>query len=462
MATRTHVSAALVLLISFFTTGCIFGGGGKKQRAPQAGGATPAPYVDADGTLQTPGVDVSQARADARVRDLVPRESQVQWPDPGEFRLHGETPAPQKGLARETAQPQPEAAPDQIVPDRIAPDAIARDAATTIDSPPARERVEIRDATLPVPASASAVANGGLEVSEPPPEAQTASASLPKIHPLATVVDASASPGAGELAGRIGRRMSENRGDLSAHLDHQLLRFLSDESVPDLGVLSTLPPDDRELLTTLIDGLVNFRNGVRADGNMLLSRKVRPLLDMAGRLRSQADLSIRTIALCRSVRGFGVYEPIEARFVAGTAKEAIIYCQVENVSSRFNEQQVWESQLAQEAVLYTESGQRVWSNQRQTTPDLSRNRRQDFCALQRVMFPPTLTIGRYILKVTVIDEQVNRVAEATMPIEFIAGGVGAPPSQAPVAVPAGPNLAERSTAEARTAGERQPAPVQGK
>ena len=52
-----------------------------------------------------------------------------------------------------------------------------------------------------------------------------------------------------------------------------------------------------KLIAAVIDGLINFRNGLRQDNNMLLSRKVRPLLEMADRLRSQADLKIPVIAL---------------------------------------------------------------------------------------------------------------------------------------------------------------------
>jgi hypothetical protein len=88
---------------------------------------------------------------------------------------------------------------------------------------------------------------------------------------------------------------------------------------------------------------------------MLVSRKVKPLLDMADRLRSQAELTIPTMVLCRRVDGFGNYEPMATTFKAGLDHETIIYCEVENFSSNRNGD-AWETKLSMEAVLYTETG----------------------------------------------------------------------------------------------------------
>jgi hypothetical protein len=202
--------------------------------------------------------------------------------------------------------------------------------------------------------------------------------------------------------------------------------------------------------------LSNFRSGVRTDQNMLLSKKVRPLLEFAARLNSQADLTIPTISLCRKVSGFGTYEPIDARFVAGARNEAIVYCEVGNVASQQNEQGIWESRLSQEAVLYTDDGQRVWTNPPQAIVDKSRNRRHDFCVAQKLTLPPNLSINRYILKVTVKDEQARRMAEASMPIQVVAVLDPQQPSTPPVSnVPPPKVIDPTDTAAARQAGDRQ-------
>ena len=68
-----------------------------------------------------------------------------------------------------------------------------------------------------------------------------------------------------------------------------------DQPVPDLATLSSLPSEDSEMLAAVLDGLSNFRNNLRADANMLMSKKVAPLLDAAERLRSRAGLTIGTV-----------------------------------------------------------------------------------------------------------------------------------------------------------------------
>ena len=46
-------------------------------------------------------------------------------------------------------------------------------------------------------------------------------------------------------------------------LDDQVLRLIRDQHVPELASLASLPPDDRDMLATLLDGLNSFRNGRR-------------------------------------------------------------------------------------------------------------------------------------------------------------------------------------------------------
>ena len=112
-------------------------------------------------------------------------------------------------------------------------------------------------------------------------------------------------------ARRLSQRVKDYPQDLAAQFDYQAFLLAQGETVPQLPTLAGLSGEDRELLAALMDGLSNFRNAVRADGNLLLSRKVHPILDLSDRLRAQAELTIPTLALCRKVDTFGVYEPIQ-------------------------------------------------------------------------------------------------------------------------------------------------------
>jgi hypothetical protein len=52
--------------------------------------------------------------------------------------------------------------------------------------------------------------------------------------------------------------------------------------------------------------------------------------------------------------------------------------------------------------------------------DFSHRRRHDFFVAKPIILPRSLTIGRYLLKVTVEDQQARRIAENTVPIEIVA------------------------------------------
>jgi hypothetical protein len=290
-------------------------------------------------------------------------------------------------------------------------------------------------------ASEPAQANtGGATVAKVMPVIQTSpadgNASAPAAPTNAETSIAMASSGAGPvqvraaapapvtsdaLAEKLSRRVKDYPRDVSAHLEYQLLQFLLDEPTPQLAVLSTLPSEDRELVTAVLDGLTNLRNALRADNNMLLSRKIKPILDLSERLRGQADLTIPTISLCTRVNGYGSYDPIEpARFSAGTEHPAIVYCEVANFASNLNDKQLWETRLNWDMTLYTEQGMSVWSDKTESINDAARNRRHDFFVRKMITLPGTLTIGRYLLKVSIVDTQSNRVAEATAPIVIAA------------------------------------------
>jgi hypothetical protein len=229
------------------------------------------------------------------------------------------------------------------------------------------------------------------------------------------------SPNGGDVEAGVAKNLKDNGRELWAQLDYQLLQFLKDKPTPQLDVMAKLSNEDRELIASVMDALTNFRNALRADNNMLMSRKVRPILDLADRVRAQADLVIPTLALCTKVDGFGIYEPIEpARFTAMKPHEIIVYCEVENFASQQNEKKMWETKLSQEVVLYTETGLPVWQDKTESIPDLARNRRHDFFVVKKTKFPPNITLGRYLLKVTIVDQQASRVAEATVPVQFVA------------------------------------------
>lgn len=222
------------------------------------------------------------------------------------------------------------------------------------------------------------------------------------------------------LADKLSRKVKDYPRDVAAQLEYQMFEFLRDESAPQLSTLSALPSEDRELVSAVMDGLANLRNALRADSNMLLSRKIKPMLDMSERLRSQSDLTIPTMALCKSVTNFATFEPIEpARFVSSVDHQVIVYCEVGNFTSNLNDKQLWETRLTWDLTLFTDQGLQVWSDKTETITDAARSRRRDFFVRKIITLPKNLSVGRYLLKASLVDTQSNRVAEATTPIVIV-------------------------------------------
>ena len=295
--------------------------------------------------------------------------------------------------------------------------------------PPAPASDPVR---VPVEAGAG-LANAGSQLIHPPlPPAPApgpvpasdripaSSSNDPAFPSLTGGISATAVADPDPLGTKFGQRMRDYPTDVSAHLDYQMLRFLRDEPVPQLDTISTLPSEDRDLLTAVMDGLSNFRSGLRANRNMLLSEKVKPIIDLADRVRSQAELTIPVLAICNKVQGFGVYDPMPTTLRAGVDNPLIIYCEVGNFSSQQDDKGMWETKLTQDAVLYTDTGYPAWRDKSDIPLDLCRHRRHDFFVVKKVTLPRALNIGRYNLKVSIVDQQVQRIAENSIPIELMA------------------------------------------
>jgi hypothetical protein len=223
-----------------------------------------------------------------------------------------------------------------------------------------------------------------------------------------------------DLARRVTRRLKDGPQDLSAHADYLLYHLLKSDAAGAPMAPAGLTKDDRALLTAFVDGVANVRTAFGADASPLLSDRVRPVVEMADRMRALADMSIPVVELCSKVGGFGVYEPLTRRFKAGADHPVIVYCEVQNFTSRPTLAQFWETKLSLEVTLSTNDGTVIWNDKNNVPVDVSRNRRHDFFLIKHMLLPKTLGLGKYLLKVSVTDENAKRVAEYNSDITMAA------------------------------------------
>ncbi|MEA2736096.1 MAG: hypothetical protein QOE14_2547 [Humisphaera sp.] len=227
--------------------------------------------------------------------------------------------------------------------------------------------------------------------------------------PMLELEPAAAAPRAVEVA-------STNAAEA---FDAQLLALIRNQPPVDPAVAG-VSDEDRALLRGVIDSLTRFRMTLRS-GNTLRQSKVAPLLELSEKIRADIPLSLPTLALCRSVQQFGIYDPIEpSRFTVGKETPVVVYCEVDHFRSTAAPDGRWETKLSYEAVLYSDgqSAVPVISKKPAQIVDRCRNRRRDFFLADRMTIPANLPAGKYVLKVTVIDQLANLVAEKSLAVSI--------------------------------------------
>lgn len=301
------------------------------------------------------------------------------------------------------------------------PVATTPEAPTTL--PSAAQFVEPR----PTPGTSEGSAQVAPSATTPPPPTTPSSPpSQPAV--VANAADAATTnlpsggaphlniPLTSDLDSAVKERIARDPRDVSAALDGQLLAYLKDQRVPNPAALSSLPPEDSEIVSAVVDALVNFRQQVRNDPNLMYSTKVKPLADLAERMRNRADLAVPVMQFCSEIRFFGIYDPVPPVLSSRSETRTFLYYEVANFTSRFGENRMWQTQLSQQLVLYDASGRVVWQDRLQSLADNCRSKRNDFfvkCPLRLPPMPP----GKYVLKLTLTDMNVGRVTEASLPLE---------------------------------------------
>ena len=253
---------------------------------------------------------------------------------------------------------------------------------------------------------------------------------LPQEVPLSADFDTQPKHGATSattndpLGKQLSRRARENPRDVISQFDYQLYALIgggsSPDRSPDMGgaqLASTvqLSSDDGDVMATVVDGVANYRATVRTNPNLSPTQQIRPLQAMVNQLRTQADLAVTTVAVCRRVDGFGRYDPILPAYIP-IGRQVIVYCEVDNFEPRPMPSNQWETRLTQQVSLDGPDGSVAWSDTPRAVTDVCRSKRSDFFAYERLVLPPSVSAGQYTLRVTVTDRNANKVGESSMPV----------------------------------------------
>ncbi len=309
--------------------------------------------------------------------------------------------------------------------------------------PPAQAPTTPAARPQPVRPRGDGAASTGLGALAAESGAETGKDAVPEAAPTEPVVASQQQqPAAGppaspvtDLAARMASLLRPAPGKSKAALSDSAALLPIEAMQP--GVLATLDDAANPLAASLAQAdLATLR---QARTRLMADSTTPP--DLLTALRGSAapvvpaprQFSITRSALCTRVTGFGRFDPYSSStFVAGRPIRAIVYTELDGFATRpaRSGDPVQTSvamgdqvsvQLSQTLSLYNDKdGLLAWHRPAQGVTETSRSARRDFYLIQIIELPPTLSIGRYNLKVTVADSTSGNEAESILPIDVVA------------------------------------------
>ncbi len=313
-------------------------------------------------------------------------------------------------------------------------------------APPPELSVPMSAATVPAPAPATAMQEAESDDSASSVEASAVEpappAAPPKLRDAAVRPAESREPSTSSA--RPPERTSVNAAAVAQHAPISLEQFVSQWPIDgtdssfakqlDLRVLRALAGDyeaarqpltcvsdaQQAMAARLVESLIAIRDA--HDGDPVgAAVKVREQIDqLRDNLRRLCELRISTLAICREVRGYGDYRPIEpAHFPAGAASEFVLYCELQDFVSEKQEDGLYHAQFDMRTVLLNRSGEVVLEIRDDGVQDRCRQPRQDCFIPRLVRLPATLGPGEYVAKVTVVDTLGDKLAESRVTLKVV-------------------------------------------
>ncbi|MBU0718845.1 MAG: hypothetical protein KJ749_11395 [Planctomycetes bacterium] len=207
--------------------------------------------------------------------------------------------------------------------------------------------------------------------------------------------------------------------DLDSEWQLRLTQLAHRRDTDAVDISPELSMDTRAILAGLIrlgTELRRLLGDPLATGEEALNR----VDELRRHLADRADPIVSSIALCRKVATYGVYDEMpDEDFVAGRTVQTIVYSEVRNLRSDIADNGQYRTLLRTRLEVLTADGKSVWEHEEPEVQDLCRRPRTDFFIAQRMSLPPTLAAGDYVLKVLVEDRLSGKANEATYPFAVI-------------------------------------------
>jgi len=291
-------------------------------------------------------------------------------------------------------------------------------------------------ATAPTPASAAGDSNraapSGVQSSLSAPAQQLAGNHVP-IQPGSEELDRTARSMDDEdwqhlleiAADDLSRRVAPSpttTAEVHQHVSLRFLRLLTGDTERALEPIPRISPIEQDYWSRQLFALATYldHHG-QPDDKRRAAASVTHLDEAVSHLRELGSLSVRNLAFCKTVYGYGAIEPYDGdRFSPG--QQVSLYIEVENYHSQSTEKGYCTS-LGSTYEILTEAGERVGGGEIPDVNDCCRTRRRDFHIQYGLALPEKLAPGRYQLQLVIKDRKSDKRGHATAWFEIKGAGL---------------------------------------
>ena len=193
----------------------------------------------------------------------------------------------------------------------------------------------------------------------------------------------------------------------------RLLKLLAGDTEAALEPIPNVSTEEQDYWSGQIFALATQLDHHRQpDDKRRAAASVVHLDEAVGHLRELGTLSLRNLAFCKNVYGYGAYEPINSPTFA-PGQQVTLYLEVENYHSE-SSAKGFKTLLGASYEVVNDAGDRIASGEFPNVEDSCQNRRRDFHIQYGLVLPKTAKAGKYHLKLVMHDRQSDKLGNASI------------------------------------------------
>jgi hypothetical protein len=193
----------------------------------------------------------------------------------------------------------------------------------------------------------------------------------------------------------------------------RLLNLLAGDTEAALEPIPNVSTEEQDYWSSQVFALATLLDHHRQpDDERRATAGVVHLDEAVGHLRELGTLSLRNLAFCKNVYGYGAYESInDPTFAPG--QQVTLYLEVENYHSE-STAKGYKTLLGASYEVVDDAGERIASGEFPNIEDTCQSRRRDFHIQYGLVLPKTAKAGQYHLKLAMRDRQSDKLGSATI------------------------------------------------